>query len=293
MNDIQRLKEDICKIGDRLYRRGFAAANDGNITCRIGENEVLCTPTLQCKGFMEPDDICTIDMQGNKIAGNKERSSEALLHLEIFRQRPDVRSIVHCHPPHATAFAVAREAIPQCVLPEVEFLLGNVPIAAYETPGTQEFANTILPFVHQTDVIILANHGTVSYAEDVERAFWKTEVLDSYCRILILAKQLGHVEYMPRQKAKDLLDKKQHVGIDDARLRDEFKDCDVCGNEVFRETWKDAGVASRAFRHAPQGGVPTKLLGQGLFANSEERQAAVRAIVDEVTQRVVSTLENG
>ncbi len=193
MPNTHRLKQEICEIGDRIYKRGFAAANDGNITYRVGENEVLCTPTMHCKGFLKPDDICTVNMEGQQTAGRKQRSSEALLHLEIMKARPDVKSVVHCHPPHATAFAVAREPIPQCVLPEVEVFLGDVPITKYETPGGKQFAETILPFVQKTNVIILANHGTVSYGETVERAYWWTEILDAYCRILLLAKNLGNV----------------------------------------------------------------------------------------------------
>ena len=111
MSDIEQYKQEICDIGDRLYKRGFAAANDGNITYRISENEVLCTPTMVNKGFMKPADIALIDMEGKQLAGDRKRSSEALLHLEILKARPDVKSVVHCHPPHATAFAVAREAI--------------------------------------------------------------------------------------------------------------------------------------------------------------------------------------
>ena len=109
---------------------------------------------------------------GKQLAGKKKRSSEALLHLEILKARPDVKSVVHCHPPHATAFAIVREPIPQAVLPEVEVFLGEVPIAKYETPGGKKFAETMLPFVAKTNVIILANHGTVSYGESLERAYW-------------------------------------------------------------------------------------------------------------------------
>ena len=122
------LKEQICEIGRRVYNKGFAAANDGNISIRVGENEVLCSPTMICKGFMTPDDICAVDLQGNQIAGKRKRTSEVLLHLAIMRARPDVKAVVHCHPPHATAFGVAREPIPQCVLPEVEVFLGEIPI---------------------------------------------------------------------------------------------------------------------------------------------------------------------
>jgi L-fuculose-phosphate aldolase len=170
--NLHRLKQDICEIGQRIYNRGFAAANDGNITIRVSDTEVLCSPTMISKGFMKPEDICLIDMEGKQLAGHRKRSSEALLHLAIMKARPDVKSVVHCHPPHATAFAIAREPIPQCVLPEVEVFLGDVPITQYETPGSQSFADTILPFVHKSNVIILANHGTVSFGETVERAYW-------------------------------------------------------------------------------------------------------------------------
>src|SRR5438067_8308530 len=163
MQDVKELKKAICEIGDRIYKRGFAAANDGNISVRLNENEVLCTPTMHCKGFLKPKDICLVDMEGNQLAGKKKRSSEVLLHLSIMKARPDVRSVVHCHPPHATAFAVAREPIPKCVLPEIEVFLGEVAISPYETPGSQGFADTVLPYVKDTDTILLANHGTVTY----------------------------------------------------------------------------------------------------------------------------------
>src|SRR5437588_256913 len=140
MNEF-KLKEQICEIGRRLYNRGFAAANDGNITIRLNEREILCTPTMVSKGFMKPEDICKVDYEGKQLAGSKRRTSEVLLHLAVYMARPDVNAVVHCHPPHATAFAVAREPIPKCVLPEVEVLLGEVPMARYETPGGQKYAD--------------------------------------------------------------------------------------------------------------------------------------------------------
>lgn len=251
MVNAHKIKLDICDIGRRIYNKGFAAANDGNITVRIGENEVLCTPTMHSKGFLKPEDICTVDMTGKQIAGRKKRSSEALLHLEIYRQRTDVKSVVHCHPPHATAFAVAREPIPQCVLPEVEVFLGDVPITRYETPGGQAFADTIIPFVQKSNVVILANHGTVSFGEDVERAYWWTEILDAYCRILMLARQLGKVHYFNEKEERELLDLKAKWGFSDPRNTDEFKNCDICANDIFRQSWAASGVNRSAFPAPP------------------------------------------
>lgn len=251
MINAHKIKQDICEIGRRLYDKGFAAANDGNITVRISDNEVLCTPTMHSKGFLKVEDICLIDMTGKQLAGIKKRSSEALLHLEIYKQRPDIKSVVHCHPPHATAFAVAREPIPQCVLPEVEVFLGDVPITKYETPGGQAFADTVLPFVDKTNIIILANHGTVSFGVDVEQAYWWTEILDAYCRILMLARQLGHVSYFNEKEERELLDLKQKWGWADPRNTEEFKNCDICANDIFRASWKQSGVDRRAFPAPP------------------------------------------
>ena len=247
MENAFKRKQQICEIGQRVYNKGFAAANDGNISYRLSKNEVLCTPTMHSKGFLKPEDICLIDMTGKQIAGNKKRSSEALLHLQIYKERPDIKSVVHCHPPHATAFAIAREPIPQCVLPEVEVFLGDVPISQYETPGGQEFADTIIPLVKKTNVVILANHGTVSWGEDVERAYWWTEILDAYCRMLMLAKSIGRVNYLSADHTRELLDLKSKWGFTDPRNEEEMQDCDLCGNDVFRDSWQVAGVQRNAF----------------------------------------------
>jgi L-fuculose-phosphate aldolase len=288
MQNVHKIKQDMCDIGRRIYNRQFAAANDGNITVRISDNEVLCTPTLHCKGFLKPDDIATVDMTGKQIAGRKKRSSEALLHLEIYRQREDIKSVVHCHPPHATAFAIAREPIPQCVLPEVEVFLGDVPITKYETPGGQDFADTIIPFVKRTNVMILANHGTVSYGETVEQAYWWTEILDSYCRMLMLARQLGHVSYLGGEKSRELLELKDQWGYKDPRNTPEYENCDICANDIFRDSWAEAGVERRAFdappplkpattaASAPAAGLPTDI----------PEEVLVKAITDEVIRQM-------
>ena len=240
---------------------------------------------MHSKGFLKPEDISTVDMTGKQIAGAKKRSSEALLHLEIYKQRADVKSVVHCHPPHATAFAIAREPIPQCVLPEVEVFLGDVPITKYETPGGQAFADTILPFVSKTNVIILANHGTVSYGTDVERAYWWTEILDAYCRMLMLAKDLGRVNYFDEKKERELLKLKQQWGWDDPRNTDEFKNCDVCANDVFRGSWQAAGVERKAFDAPPP-------MGPGAAAAAAPASGGLdqEALVKLITQRVMEEL---
>lgn len=285
MVNVHKIKQDICEIGRRLYNKGFAAANDGNISVRVGDNQVLCTPTLQSKGFLKPDDIATLDMTGKQIAGSKKRSSEALLHLEIYKNRDDIKSVVHCHPPHATAFAVAREPIPQCVLPEVEVFLGDVPITKYETPGGQAFADTIIPFVKKTNIILLANHGTVSFGEDVEKAYWWTEILDAYCRILLLSRQLGNVSYFSERQERELLGLKDQWGYADPRNTPEYKNCDICGNDIFRDSWQESGVAPRAFTPPPAMGHKAQS-GNGDAAGLDQER-----LIKLITDRVVEELK--
>ncbi|TWU34140.1 Methylthioribulose-1-phosphate dehydratase [Novipirellula aureliae] len=287
MQNLHKIKQDMCDIGRRIYNRQFAAANDGNITVRVSENELLCTPTLHCKGYLKPEDISLVDMTGKQLAGSKPRSSEALLHIEIYKQRADVKSVVHCHPPHATAFAIAREPIPQCVLPEVEVFLGDVPITKYETPGGQAFADTILPFVDKTNVMILANHGTVSYGESVEKAYWWTEILDAYCRMLMLAKQLGNVSYLGNEKAQELLDLKDKWGYKDPRNTPEYKNCDICANDIFRNSWADSDVDRRAFpAPAPAAPAPAASSSNGSASGSVNEEQLVKLITDEVLRQM-------
>lgn len=284
MANAHKIKLEICDIGRRIYNKGFAAANDGNISARISENEVLCTPTLHNKGFLKPEDICTLDMTGKQIAGTKKRSSEALLHLEIYKARADVKSVVHCHPPHATAFAVAKEPIPQCVLPEVEVFLGDVPITKYETPGGQAFADTILPFVKKTNIILLANHGTVSFGESVERAYWWTEILDAYCRILLLARQLGRVSYFTEDKERELLSLKKEWGYEDPRNTPDYKNCDICANDIFRSSWKETGVERKAFESPPSMRASAPAPAPASSAAGLDVEALVQTITDRVME---------
>ncbi len=236
MNEYQ-LKEQICEIGRRIYAKGFAAANDGNITVRLNDRELLCTPTLVSKGFMKTEDICKVDYEGKQLAGKRKRTSEVLLHLAVYKHRPDVNAVVHCHPPHATAFAVAHEPIPKCILPEVEVFLGEVPLASYETPGNQKFAETIVPYVKDCNTILLANHGTVTFGPDLETAYFNTEIIDAYCRILLLARQLGRVNYFSDEQTRELLALKKRLGYDDVRFH--HPECPTCGDSSFQRGFAD------------------------------------------------------
>ena len=285
MINLHKIKQEICDVGRRLCEKGFAAANDGNISYRLSEKEVVCTPTLISKGLMKPDDLCVVDMEGNQISGRRQRTSEVLLHLTIMKERPEIKAVVHCHPPHATAFGIAREPIPQCVLPEVEVFLGDVPITRYAMPGSEEFADTILPFVRKANAIILANHGTVSFDETLEKAYWGTEILDGYCRVLMLARGLGRINYFTEPEAQALLQLKQELGFKDPRS--EMKSCDICANDVFRDSWRQTGVQPRAFQ-PPRFLDPSSSSSGSNFnptvggTSSGDQEALIQAITDRV-----------
>jgi L-fuculose-phosphate aldolase len=273
-----KLKEQICEIGRKVYAKGFAAANDGNISVRLNDREVLCTPTMVSKGDLKPDHLCKVDYEGKQLAGTRKRSSEILLHLAVYKNNPKVNAVVHCHPPHATAFAVAREPIPKCVLPEVEVFLGEVPIAIYETPGTQKFADTIIPFVKNCNTIILANHGTVTFGPDLEKAYWNSEIIDAYCRILILARQLGRVNYFTDQQTRELLDLKKKLGYDDPRFQSD--NCDLCGNNIIQRGYRDFDPESEVFQREPEAACQVRA--NGPKAPAQDMDHLVKLVTDQV-----------
>lgn len=272
-----KIKEEICEIGRRVYAKGFAAANDGNISFRLNEKEVLCSPTLICKGFMKPDDICKVDMAGNQLAGHRKRTSEVMVHLEIYKLEPKVRAVVHCHPPHATAFSIAGVEIPTCILPEVEVFLGAVPTAIYETPGGQAFADTIRPFIGKSRIAVLKNHGTVAWGETLEQAYWWTEILDAYCRMLVIARQLGNVERISVPKVEELLDLKEKFGqgVDPRRL----ENADLCVNTDFGRGFESAECACPKAKPAPM--TPPETLRNPAPAG-DDLERLVKALTDQV-----------
>src|SRR5688572_24429591 len=168
-----RLKEQMCDVGRRIWIKGFCAGNEGNHSIRIGADRVLCTPTGISKGNLKPDDICTVDMEGKQVAGSRKRTSEILLHLSIYKARPDVKAVIHSHPPHATAFAVAGVDLPTCIHPEAEVFLGAVKTAKYVTPGDTRLGESILPYVAGANTILLQNHGVVCFSPSLEQAYYQ------------------------------------------------------------------------------------------------------------------------
>jgi L-fuculose-phosphate aldolase len=216
---VKLIKEEIIRAGRKLWERQYVDGNGGNISVRISQNYVICTPTLLSKGDLHVEDLSLVDLENRQICGKLAQTSEILLHLEIYKAVPEAKAVIHCHPPYATAHAVA-DVIPQGnLVPEQEVFIGPVALAPYETPGTMAFAKTILPYVRRHNTILLSHHGIACWADTVTHAEWYTEVIDTYCKTLMIAKQLKpDLAEIPPDKISDLLALKKRLGLPDARL---------------------------------------------------------------------------
>ena len=213
------LKNEIIDAGRKLWARAYVDGNGGNISARINPEYVISSPTLCSKGDLRLEDLSLVDLENNRICGDRKHTSEILLHLEIYKAVPQATAVIHCHPPYATAHAIAGVIPPGNLIPEMEVFVGPVAISPYDTPGTKSFARTVLPFVKQHNTILLANHGIVCWADTVTHAEWYTEVIDTYCKTVMIASQLGKpLKEIPPDKIADLLAIKKSLGLPDARF---------------------------------------------------------------------------
>jgi L-fuculose-phosphate aldolase len=210
----QSIKEEIVRTGRKLWQREYVDGNGGNISARVSNNYVLCTPTLLSKGDLQVDDLALVDLENRRICGHRPHTSELLLHLEIYKTVPQARAVVHCHAPYATAHAIAGVVPQGNLLPEQEVFVGPVALSPYETPGTPEFARTIRPLARDHNTILLANHGLVCWADTVTHAEWYVEIVETYCKTIMIASQLRQpLPQIPLEKIPDLLALKQRLGM--------------------------------------------------------------------------------
>jgi L-fuculose-phosphate aldolase len=208
-----QLRADIVEVGRRLYARGYTASNDGNISVRLDGQRLLMTPASVCKGFMNEPMMVITDLEGNKIAGDRKPSSEMQMHLEVYRQRPDVHAVVHAHPPVATAFAVAGIPLDRAVLAEVVTTLGSVPIAEYATPSTRELPEAVGKYVKAHDGMLLANHGALTLGSDLFAAYYKMETIEHFANISFVARMLGGERLLSRDEVMRLQGLRGRYGI--------------------------------------------------------------------------------
>jgi len=259
------LKEQLCDVGRRLWQREYVDGNGGNIAIRVGEDIAICTPTLVSKGFMKPEDMCLVDFDGNQLAGTKRRTSEILMHLQIMKRQPKAVATCHCHPPYSTGFAVAGVLPPTCMIPEFE-VFASVAIAPYRTPGSPEMGQLVAELVDKHNTILMANHGVVSWSHNnVEDAYFKMEILEAYCRTILVTAQLGKpANTMTPNQLQDLLKIKQSLGIPDPRHG--LKECELCDNDEWRP-----GVACAVQPKA-----------EATVGYDSDAEAAVKAITDQI-----------
>ena len=207
------LRADVVEVGRRTYARGYTASNDGNISVRLGADRLLMTPRGVCKGFMTPDMLCITDLDGRKLQGERDPSSEMLMHLEVYRQRKDVQAVVHAHPPTATGFAVAGIPLTRAVLAEVLTTLGSIPIAEYATPSTSELPEAVRRYIKAHDGMLLANHGALTVGSDVFAAYYKMETIEQFAKISLVARLLGNENVIAREEVLRLQDLRGTYGI--------------------------------------------------------------------------------
>lgn len=205
MDKESALRQEIVEVGRRLWQKGFVAANDGNVTCRLDDNFILTTPTGVSKGFMTPDMIVKVDMDGNKAEGYMKPSSELFVHLMIYKERPDVKAVLHAHPPFATAFAVAGISLEHPILPEAILHLDGVPLSPYGTPGTSELVEAIRPYIRERNAVLLENHGAFTVGDSPLHAYYRMETLEHFAKISLLARLLGRERVLTPEEVQRLL----------------------------------------------------------------------------------------
>jgi L-fuculose-phosphate aldolase len=209
----EQIRADIVEVGRRLWVRGYVASNDGNISVRLDERRLITTPKSVSKGFMTPDMMVVTDFDGRKLAGERDPSSELKMHLQVYRDRPDARAVVHAHPPTATGFAVAGIPLDRAVLAEVVTTLGSIPIAEYATPSTDELPAACSKYLKAHDGLLLANHGALAIGPDLFTAYHRMETIEHFARISLVTRQLGREHLLSREEVQRLQGLRGMYGI--------------------------------------------------------------------------------
>ncbi|AJY75424.1 class II aldolase/adducin family protein [Paenibacillus beijingensis] len=208
-----RVKQDICEIGRRVYEKGFVAANDGNISVRTGEDEIWITPTGVSKGEMTPDMLIKVNLQGEVLHGRLKPTSEMKMHLKVYEKRSDIRAVIHVHPPYATAFAIAGIPLDQATMPESVVLLGTIPVAEYATPSTEDVPKKIEQYVAGHNGVLLENHGALTWGRDLRSAYYLMESLEFCAKINWIANQMNGMRELSVEQVAELVQIRERMGL--------------------------------------------------------------------------------
>jgi L-fuculose-phosphate aldolase len=209
-------RRDLCTVGRWISDRGYVVATDGNVSLRLDSRRILTSPTGINKGTMTEDDVVIVDLDGHLLSGRRNPSSELAMHLLIYRLRPDINAVCHAHPPTATGYAAAGIPLNKALLCELVIALGSVPVARYGTPGTSELTSAIEPLVRGHDAILMANHGVVTYGQDLLSAFYRMETTEHFARVALVTELLGKQMLLSGGDVEKLLEARARYGVQTA-----------------------------------------------------------------------------
>jgi L-fuculose-phosphate aldolase len=275
------LRAQIVEVGRRLYARGYTASNDGNVSVRLDGGRLLMTPKSVCKGFMAPEMMCITDLDGVKLAGDRDPSSEMQMHLEVYRQRPDVNAVVHAHPPIATGFAVAGIPLDRAVLAEVITTLGSVPIADYATPSTRELPDAVRKYIKAHDGMLLANHGALTVGTDLFSAYYKMETIEHFAKISLVARLLGGERLLSRQEVERLQGLRGMYGI--------AAPAPICPPERAADALGDPATCQTVL--APSGDGERLIAGRGLSSAGVGADGEIRLTYRELSALIEAAVK--
>ena len=208
---IQNTRKELIRLGRLLYQRQYIVASEGNLSCRIDSKNILITRSGVCKGELTPNDLIKVSLEKRTASGKQKPSTEIQMHLGVYRQRPDVKAVVHAHPPYAISLSLAGIALDKPYTPESVLLLGAVPTAAYGRPSTSQVAESIQEYLKKTDIILLERHGSLTVGSTLQEAFEKLEILENTARIVWLARQSGIIKPLPLKEAKEIFALRKEV----------------------------------------------------------------------------------
>jgi L-fuculose-phosphate aldolase len=277
----EQLRADMVEAGRRMNARGYVASNDGNISVRLDDKRLLTTPKSVPKGFMTPDMMVIVSYEGEKLAGDREPSSELPMHLEVYRNRPDVNAVVHAHPPIATGFAVAGIPLTKAVLAEVITTLGSIPIAEYGTPSTAELPAAVRKYIKAHDGMLLANHGAVTCGKDVLSAYYKMETIEHFAKISFIARMLGNENLISKQEVERLQGLRGMYGI--------ASPAPLCADPAEGDL---AGDAFCQVLEAPESTTERLVPGMNSALRQASRDGEIRLTYGELTALITDAIKN-
>ncbi len=224
MSSEAELRQLIAEFSHLTYQKGYLASTDGNLSARMPDGTVICTPTIINKGFVRPEDSVVVDLEGRHVRGERKASSEIAMHTLIYKLRPDINAVVHCHPPCATAYAAAGIPLNKALISEVVLALGCIPLAEYGTPGTPELTDRLEPYVANYDALLMANHGVVTYGADMMEAYNRMDTVEHFAKISVNTRILGKEQLLSSEDVEKLwVQRQKYFGLetsDEARPKD-------------------------------------------------------------------------